>query len=464
MFGSASMFVRRFGTNAGGAIAPMFAFVLVLIAAAAGISIDYGRAFSSRTAVQSSLDAALFAAAKAATMNGADTDAEIKNFFDKTALQKHGVNITTVEGKLYSDGVFRAHATGKLDTTFMSIAGTNYIPIEVKSEVVYGLGNAEVALVLDASDSMTGTKFDTLKTAAKDLVDVLYQAPAADKKVKVGLVPFGHYVNVGLANRNEPWISVPADYSTTNNICTTTRPILSKDDCSDETYTYTVDGVEKTGTREVCSNITYGDEVTSCSDVTSNYIWRGCVGSRNYPLNTEDGDYGNQVPGLLNIFCPSEISPMSKDKDTIKTNIDAMTTSGNTYIPSGLAWGWRVLSNQAPFTESADDPDITSSTKVNKYMVVMTDGANTRSPGYPDHNGGDVTLANTLTTELCTNIKTDGVRVFTIAFDVVDPVIVSLLEGCASTTADHYVATNNEQLITVFKQIASNIAEVRLYN
>ena len=52
----------------------------------------------------------------------------------------------------------------------------------------------------------------------------------------------------------------------------------------------------------------------------------------------------------------------------------------------------------------------------------MTDGANTRSPTYPGHDGGDAALANALTSETCTNMKAKpNVTIYTIAFEVTDP-------------------------------------------
>ena len=53
--------------------------------------------------------------------------------------------------------------------------------------------------------------------------------------------------------------------------------------------------------------------------------------------------------------CPSQIQPLSNSASQVKDSIDAMVAHGETYIPSGLVWGWRMLSNRSPFTESADD-------------------------------------------------------------------------------------------------------------
>ena len=66
----------------------------------------------------------------------------------------------------------------------------------------------------------------------------------------------------------------------------------------------------------------------------------------------------------------------------------------------------------------------------------------TRSPNYPTHNGSNGSLSNSLTTELCKNVKKEGILVFTIAFEVSDSTIKSLLEDCASRPTDFYDATS----------------------
>ena len=463
MLRSALGLTKALRRNSRGSIAPIFAAALPLLLVMAGVAIDYSRAFSSRTAIQSALDAAVFGAARASVMNDEDPKVVIKQFFDETVAKKFGIDIDAVVGSKGANDVFIGTASGKVKTSFMQIAGTKEIDISVRSEVIFGIGSAEVALVLDATDSMAGSKISTLKTAAKDLVDVLYSTPQADKNVKVAVVPFARYVNVGLGNRYASWIDVPADYSQTNYVCTKHKPIIDKQGCRTETGTGSKDGVPYTYNYEVCDSYTYGPEEEKCGDQTSSYKWNGCVGSRANPLDTKDDSYTTRIPGLLNTWCPPAISPLSKSKSSIKSDIDAMTTSGDTYVPSGLAWGWRVLSNKAPYDEAANDPDIDPSSPPVKYLVLMTDGANTRSPNYPDHNGNDATKANTLTTQLCNNIKADKVHVFTIAFEVSDTTIKDLLQNCATSTADFFDASNGTQLLSAFKSIGESMTQVRLH-
>jgi len=65
----------------------------------------------------------------------------------------------------------------------------------------------EVAMVLDNTGSMAGTKLSTLKTAASNFVDTLSSAAArsADPDaVKIGLVPFSMTVKVGSGYQGAP--------------------------------------------------------------------------------------------------------------------------------------------------------------------------------------------------------------------------------------------------------------------
>ncbi|TIW16940.1 MAG: hypothetical protein E5V70_01465, partial [Mesorhizobium sp.] len=62
-------------------------------------------------------------------------------------------------------------------------------------------------------------------------------------------------------------------------------------------------------------------------------------------------------------------------KDEIKNAIDAMAPNGNTNVPEGLAWGWRTVSSNEPFTEGRPNTERGN----DKVVIVLTDGANTYS-------------------------------------------------------------------------------------
>jgi hypothetical protein len=79
---------------------------------------------------------------------------------------------------------------------------------------------------------------------------------------------------------------------------------------------------------------------------------------------------------------------------TITDAIDAMQPLGATSVESGLAWGWRVVSSGAPFTEGRSETERGN----DKVVIVLTDGANTYytpgSLGYNDLAGNKSTYSD----------------------------------------------------------------------
>ena len=112
-------------------------------------------------------------------------------------------------------------AMTSVSTTLLAILGMSDMEIAAQAKGIRGLdNNVELALVLDTTGSMLASnKLQTLKTSANLLVDTL--TADASAKVKFAIVPFANYVNVGLGNRNQAWLSNANDYSTT-----TDQPVL----------------------------------------------------------------------------------------------------------------------------------------------------------------------------------------------------------------------------------------------
>ena len=91
----------------------------------------------------------------------------------------------------------------------MRLANIDHVDVGASTTVLVGMGTAEVALALDNSGSMAGSKIAALKTAASDLVDTLFAAaqnsPETDP-IKIAVVPFAAGVNVGSQYANASWM------------------------------------------------------------------------------------------------------------------------------------------------------------------------------------------------------------------------------------------------------------------
>ena len=164
----------------------------------------------------------------------------------------------------------------------------------------------------------------------------------------------------------------------------------------------------------------------------------------------------------MNASCTAPITPLTNDSSKMRNVVDAMVATGNTYIPEGLMWGWRILSPGAPFDEAGSYTAKGSPKRLRKILVLMTDGANTLSPTYPAHDGTDTALANSLTLEACTQIKAAGIEIFAIAFDVTDTTIRNTLTTCASSPVNYFEAVTETQLRAAFESIARGVVALRL--
>jgi Flp pilus assembly protein TadG len=444
--------VRAFRRDDAGTISVLFAISVFLILGVVGAGLDYARGYLAKTRLQASLDAALLAGAQAKIAGAADVDNAIMRAFQANwgESEKSPEFTYTIEGDTIS-----GQARVPVPAMLTAAIGFTEITAGAQSAVSWGLGNAEVVLALDTTGSMTGAKLDGAKAAAKDLVDSLFATTGGTSRVKVGLVPFSRYVNVGMTYRNATWMSVPADRTETKESCGWYSDVISQTNCRMVTGTCSNDGVNFPCTYETC-DYTYGPSTYRCTTDTDEYTWKGCVGSRAYPADIDsDVTSANPVPGILNASgCPSSLQRLTEDKQVLKDQIDAMVADGETFVQPGLLWGWRVLSEGAPFADGSG--------RGKRVLVLMTDGANTRSPTYPDHKSSDPSLANTLMAETCTRIKAQGIEIYAVAFDVTDATINTLLNQCASGPPYYFSATSVSELSSAFSKIADSLKSVRV--
>ena len=126
-----------------------------------------------------------------------------------------------------------------------------------------------------------------------------------------------------------------------------------------------------------------------------------------------------------------------------------------------LSVGWHVLTPRIPFVEATPanaDP------APRRALVLMTDGTNTvslTSTG-PLHNGSSRSAADTLTKQLCANIKADGIEVYTVAFEITDVATKDMIRQCASSPANYFDASDPTKLLTAFEEIAMALSNLRL--
>jgi len=263
-----------------------------------------------------------------------------------------------------------------------------------------------------------------------------------------------------MENRYAPWMDVPEDSAVTSDeqVCRKKKDLVNPDQCTYEDRTRIRDGVSVTYKKRVCPASAYGPEYDHCYYPTSRKTWYGCAGSRDANGHLTPAYKGNRVPGVMNVRCGEEVLPLTINMTTVKNKIDSLSASGNTYIPAGLIWGWRMLNHEQPFN------DLSNSQKDRKRaLVLMTDGANTKSLKQPFHSGNDAAEADTLTETLCTKIKDEDIQVFTVAYKLEGSSgTKDVIRRCATSPAFFFDASSTEELEAAFENIGNALYEVRL--
>ena len=202
---------RRYKKDTGGALAIIYAVLAMVLLLGVGAAFDTSMAQKTKSRIQDAADAAVLAAARSGEITQPRLQAVAQAAVDANNLS--GAPLNTVV-TLTANGRVRVNVTGQYDTQLMSMFGKPAINLAALSEApLISAEPVNIALVLDTTGSMSGAKLTSLKGAATNLVTTLESYN--NSSLKMSVVPFSQYVNVGMANRSAPWIDVPADTSTT---------------------------------------------------------------------------------------------------------------------------------------------------------------------------------------------------------------------------------------------------------
>jgi len=209
--------LARFRREEVGAIAVTYAVAGAFLVGLAFAGIDLSRIAMARNQLQDALDSATLAAGgtkQDSNASRAQTTALLNTVGRKYMAAALGGNTMLKNlSSSFAPGVKKVvgQASADIEPIVVGLFTNGDIHITAQSEVVRGQDQiVELALVLDTTGSMAGSKIDTLKIAAADLVTSVFNA-ADTGTVKVALVPFAQHVNLGVASRNQPWAIVPAD-------------------------------------------------------------------------------------------------------------------------------------------------------------------------------------------------------------------------------------------------------------
>jgi hypothetical protein len=450
-------------------------------------------------------------------------------------------HITDFDLQLADDqSVVTLEATATLPTTFMRVFGQKKIDVAARSEITRETKGLEVALVLDVTGSMddpvsasdSTKKIDSLKTSATKLVNILFGTNETVDDLYVGIVPFSQSVNVGTSRTG--WSSDYATRAAKDN-CIGTTNTSSTPHCptTGNNGRVTMSSVD-TPTRPSISTRT--NPVTLVDDwmvgpagnslpntYKYTHAWGGCFEERFatgdditdetpdskpfkvyfYPDVKRDpsdpDDYTNGGNNWINNgtgaklvssssdrwankSCPLvAVTPMTNTKTTLLTAITGLSARGNTVLPTGLVWGWRMISpkwrgkwggTMATFNLPLDYHEELSQ----KAVIFMTDGKNDIDPDYGPYgplaaNNLGTTNENTAETvklkektlAICNSLKGNGVLIYTIVFGSgSDPLTKGVMKSCASEEDFYFDSPSQTALEAAFRAIGDSLSKLRV--
>jgi Flp pilus assembly protein TadG len=422
--------LRRFLKSREGNVAIIFGLSAIPLIAAMGAAVDFSRAYQFRSMTQDALDAAALAANRLIGIKSeTEIRAEAARFYAANTMRVPNAPPYTME---IDGSEVTLTAELHVDTFFTGLVGLNEIVMDLMARTVAGNATYEVVLALDNTGSMSGSKISTLRTAARDLVNTLFEVNEQNPQpnpIQIGLVPFASAVNVGTTYANAAWmdtgaVAPVADDMFTNNYNNNNSrnrftlfqqlPDVAWAGCvENRAYPYDVNDAEPTLGNPATLFVpmfapdapdawsqSYNDYLpdtggncptTAC---TSSQTATWCMNNNRAPKSADftealrqartckynnvdiAGTHNNGTVYGPNYSCVSNpLLPITADQSQILTQIAAMPAQGNTNIHDGLMWAWRLLSPTEPFTQGREY----NAPNNFKIIILMTDGDNTYS-------------------------------------------------------------------------------------
>ncbi len=477
---SPASLAARFTDDQRGSVAMMFGLLIMPVMFLTGMAVDYSRMITVKTRMQTAIDAAALAGVRAQqspTATATTMSTAANNYYNTISKSLPYVVQTTLSAPTASATVnqYTWTATTWVATPFLSIAqmldksgsaagapaacaGSKWKcqAMTTKSSVLASTGgnnfgySIETSFMLDITGSMNGQPLTDLKSAANAAIDILVWADQSVQTSRVAITPFAQDVRLPDST------SFQAATGATNSTA------------SKSIYGYTFG----TGSGQFCVGERQGaDRYTDKASTSGNapvveWMYSG---------------WGIQC----DVPTSAAAQPLTADTTKLHNLVNGLQTAGSTAGHIGMQWAWYMLSpnfkslwpvtNQPAAYDTTYNPNTkvgdASKVKLKKIAVLMTDGDfNTEytSQGILTGYFGDAPANDTSAkqaTQICTNMKSAGIEVYTVAFSHdggLSSAALTLLSNCATDTSHFYNAGTGDALANAFKDIALKISKIRI--
>ncbi|MGA7324744.1 MAG: TadE/TadG family type IV pilus assembly protein [Rhodomicrobium sp.] len=511
-----------FGHDKSGIVLYLVAFLLVPFITLLAVAVDIGQFLVMKDQLSAAVDSAALNIAANPSLTAAQAKAQAQAFVNANFLTQSQATLSSLT-VTQSPPTVNVTASAVMNTSFMQIAGYKTLTATVNSQATVGQNYLELVLVLDNTGSMSQTAGSTTKiqgliTAATELTNTLFASDPTGKYVKIGIVPFTAAVNVGTAYSAAAWMDTTGLGSlTTENLSIPPNNgllwLYSKGELKNVSWSgcvrqrnepYDVEDVSPAAaTPDTLFTPYFAPDEPDQGSFANNYLSDGsCYTGKSQTQEQADqkcvakyqNGNANTSNGIgPNIYCPvKQILRLTNSEQAVLNEINGMTPYGNTVIPSGLMWGWHLLSPNGPFGDGV----AYSNTTTIKAIVLVTDGDNDVGGGtnsfnksvYNAYGYGSGPHLNKLsvphgvslsqpeynlvekTLQLCSNIKAvldqngnSRILIYTIGLGTsISATGLNLLQTCASNPSTFFANPTTDELITTFQNIAIGLNKLRL--
>lgn len=356
--------LQQFRSDERGAFLVIFGILAIVLVATAGAVVDFTTIEQERTRAQDALDSA--ALGLQPRIFEADITEEALRAQAETLLVERltGDNVAasvTSAAINTTDGTLRLNASIVVPTAFVSLIGYEEVTANLVSEATRKRLNVEVAMVLDNSGSMSSQdRMTNLKAAAKCATNVLLNGDCASEAVdedettvKIGIVPFTEFVNVGTGYANATWMD-------TTGVSSIANDNFDDDERDDTVFSGTVNR-------------------WTLFNQLSNVSWQGCVEARPYPYDTNDTTPDALTPDTL--FVP-EFAPDNPNSGGYDNSYISDDHSSCRVAPT---WTWVEVKRNCDRRGNSED----------RYDEAYCTGSTTTSYAQTDEWGASITPAST---------------------------------------------------------------------
>lgn len=369
----------RFRRGEEGSMIVFGLFVFIMMLFIAGMAIDVMRFESDRAEMQNTLDRAILAAADQEQTVGAT--ALVQDYYVKAGLSIENLTVTPE-----SRGGFKkvsAENFVTIDTWFMHLLGIRQLDAPAMGTAIEGKGRVEISLALDVSGSMgwcldndnscssPNRRIDALKSAATYFVDDVFDVPQNN----LGTEAAPNYVTILPRTRGVKPDQVVLSLMTYAEQANIGPTLGSRFKFSDE------------HAASHCGDFSSADFLTNTIDPD--------VTIRRLPHADVRSARSSSTMGPVDLECPPETwrfgLAYSNDPASLATAINNLGFGGDTAIDIGTKWGVALLDPKAStvvdslIAGNLVHADLTwapadyKSGLSQKFLVIMTDGQNTRT-------------------------------------------------------------------------------------